>query len=282
MATQPGPIDVLDLFPGERAALLDLLGELDAAAWGAPTACAGWSVKDVALHLLGDDVGRLSGGRDKFPNPSFGAPGLDPSTWVGLVAAIDRQNAAWVEGTRRISPRLLIELLRFTGDATEAYFRGLDLAATGAPVDWAGPAPAPVWLDVAREYTERWVHQQHVRDAVGRPGLTERRWLAPVLATFAHALPRVLADAPAPPGARVRLVVRGEAGGAWLAARAMAGWRLVPDDGEPATATATLDQDLAWRLFTRGITPDDAAPRAELTGDRALAGRVLTMVAIIA
>jgi len=282
MATEPGPIDVLDLFPGERAALLDLLEELDAAAWAAPTACAGWLVKDVALHLLGDDVGRLSGGRDKFPNPSFGAPGLDPSTWVGLVAAIDRQNAAWVEGTRRISPRLLIELLGFTGDATDAYFRSLDLMALGDPVDWAGPVPAPVWLDVAREYTERWVHQQHVRDAVGRPGLTEPRWLAPVLATFAHALPRALEGTPAPPGARVRLIVRGEAGGAWLAARDAAGWRLVPDDGGPATATATLGQDLAWRLFTRGVAPGTAAPHIELAGDRALAGRVLGMVAILA
>ena len=55
-----GSIDVVDLFPGERAALLDLLAGLDGAAWRAPTACLGWSVHDVALHLLGDDVGRLS------------------------------------------------------------------------------------------------------------------------------------------------------------------------------------------------------------------------------
>jgi len=39
-------------------------------------------------------------------------------------------------------PRLLIVLLRFSGDLTEAYFRGLDFAAIGGPVDWAGPEPA--------------------------------------------------------------------------------------------------------------------------------------------
>ena len=36
-------------------------------------------------------------------------------------------------------------------------------------VNWAGPEPAPIWLDPAREYTERWVHQQHIRDAVRNP-----------------------------------------------------------------------------------------------------------------
>lgn len=275
------PVDVIDLFPGERAALLGLLSGLDDAEWRAATACPGWSVKDVALHLLGDDVGRLSGGRDGFPNPAFGAD-LDLGTWDGLVAAIDRQNAAWVAGTRRMSPRLLIDLLRITGEETEAYFRELDLTAIGAPVDWAGPEPAPVWLDVAREYTERWVHQQHVRDAVGRPGLIERRWLAPVLATFARALPRALHGDSAGSGARVRLVVTGEAGGEWSAARSEAGWRLVHPSAMPATATVTLDQDLAWRLFTRGIAPEHAASRVTVEGDGPLAAAVLRTVSIIA
>ena len=61
------------------------------------------------------------------------------------------------------------------------------------PIDWAGPEPAPIWLHVAREYTERWVHQQHIRDAVGRPGLNERRWLGPVLESLRPWVARVLA-----------------------------------------------------------------------------------------
>src|SRR5918997_2750312 len=98
-----GPIDVLDLFAGERAALLDLLTGLSATEWAAPTVCAAWSVKDIALHLLGDDVGRLSWGRDGYTNPTFGGPDLDLGSWSGLITEIDRQNATWVEGTRRIS-----------------------------------------------------------------------------------------------------------------------------------------------------------------------------------
>ena len=244
------PIDVLDLFPGERAALLDLLGGLSDEQWNAPTVCPGWSAKDVALHLLGDDVGRLSWGRDGFPNPSFAAPDLDLSQWAGLVAAIDRQNDAWVRATRRISPRLLCEQLRFTGEATAAYFRSLDLDAIGEPVDWAGPEPAPVWLDVAREYTERWVHQQHIRDAVGEPGLTERRWMAPVLASFVRGPRRALRESAAPGGTAVRLTVVGDAGGDWVALRADGDWVLGTDPDRVTAATVALDQEIAWRLFT--------------------------------
>lgn len=275
------PVDVLPLFAGERAALLDLLAGLADAEWAAPTACPAWSVKDVALHLLGDDVGRLSGGRDAFDNSTFGR-NVDLSNWSGLVAAIDHQNAVWVDATRRLSPRLLLELLRFTSTATERYFRDLDLVAFGGPVDWAGPEPAPVWLDVAREYTERWVHQQHIRDAVDRPGLTERCWFAPVLETFARALPLSLRHADAPVGALVRLVIRGEAGGTWQAEAATDGWRLRWATEAPAAATVTIDQNLAWRLFTRGVDPREVERLITLEGDRALGRRVLRMVSILA
>src|SRR5215216_7652025 len=182
------PIDVVALFPEERAALLQVLEELSPEEWQLPTVCEGWSVKDIALHLLGDDVGLLSRGRDGFSSPNF-AEGLDISQWNGLLAAINRQNEAWVYATRRMSPELLRQFLRLTGDDTTAYFRGIDPFVLGGPVDWAGPQPAPAWLHIAREYTERWVHQQHIRDAVGRPGLTERRYFHPVLDAFARALP---------------------------------------------------------------------------------------------
>jgi hypothetical protein len=223
----------------------------------------------------------LAARREGHRNPGFQIePGADP--WTGLVAAIDRQNAAWVEVARRLSPPLLVDFLRLTGEQLVSFFRSLDPAAIGGPVDWAGPEPAPVWLDLAREYTERWTHQQHIRDAVGRPGLKERSWFHPVLATFAHGLQRALAGAAATPGTAVRLVVTGEAGGTWDAAHDGAGWRLVrAGDWSPA-ATVELDQETAWRLFTKGISPDEARPAATFSGDPALAERVLGTVSILA
>jgi uncharacterized protein (TIGR03083 family) len=261
--------------------LLELLTDLAAADWDLPTVCPGWSVKDVALHLLGDDIGRLSWGRDGYVNPAFAA-GLEIGTLPGLVAAIDRQNAVWVTGTRRMSPRLLIELLQLTGDLTEAYFSSLDMTALGMPVDWAGPDPAPVWLDVAREYTERWVHQQHIRDAVGRPGLKERRWFAPVLDAFVRGLPRVLRESPSLEGATLRLVITGDAGGEWVALHQNGEWMLGSAPGIETDATVELDEDVAWRLFTKGISKEEARQSARTAGDAALADRALDTVSILA
>ena len=57
---EPEPILVADRFSELLDALLELLSGLSPAEWEQPTVCAGWSVRDVALHLLGDDVGMLS------------------------------------------------------------------------------------------------------------------------------------------------------------------------------------------------------------------------------
>ncbi|MDQ2652123.1 MAG: maleylpyruvate isomerase family mycothiol-dependent enzyme [Chloroflexota bacterium] len=274
------PIPTLHLFPGERAALLDLLAGLSPAEWARPTVCPGWSVQDIAAHLLADDVGRLSGGRDNHDNPDFAAE-LDISTLPGLITAIDRQNALWVEAMRRASPRVLIDLLRLTGEQTASYFATLDLAAIGRPVDWVGPEPALVWLDLAREYTERWVHQQQIRDATGHPGLQEPAWFAPVLAAFVLGLPRALGTA-GQPGERMLLTITGEAGGQWLAQREATGWVLGPGRDDTPTAAVTLDQDSAWRLFTRGMTPEAARRVARLSGDPELTARALETVSILA
>lgn len=274
------PIDVLDLFAEERAALLHLLSSLTDDEWATPTVCLGWSVKDVALHLLGVDVGNLSIRRDGFHDPSAHGPAGE--SWEDLVAFLNAFNQSWVEATRRLSPRLLCELLAVTGPALSDYLRGVDLNALGGAVSWAGAEPAPVWLDVAREYTERWVHQQQIRDAVGRPGLTGPRYLAPLLAAFAHGLPRALASVAAAPGTRVRLVITGPSGGTWTARRTDNRWALGRDDDTTAAATVTLDAETAWRLFTRGMTPNQALPRVQIEGNRALAEAVLETVSIIA
>ena len=275
------PVLVLDLFPEERAALLELLLSLSGEEWGRPTVCPGWSAKDIAAHLLGDDIGRLSPGRDAFAGATFVPSGGDTSE-AELLAFINCQNEAWVEATRRLSPRLLIDLLRWSGEETRRYFESLDPFALGEPVSWAGPEPAPVWLDVAREYTERWLHQQQIRDAVGRPGLKERRLFAPVLDAFVRALPHTYRDVGAAAGTRVRLTITGGAGGSWSLLRGEGGWRLYGEAGGEPQAAVVLDQETAWRLFTKGISRDEALTGATITGDRALGLTVLDTVSIIA
>jgi uncharacterized protein (TIGR03083 family) len=281
MAPKPlEPVLVVHLCPEERRLLLGLLGALRGEEWNAPTICPGWSVKDVALHLLGDDFGRLSRGRDDSAGAGF-VPKGEGDFERELLDFINRWNELWVQATRRISPRLLCDLLRFAGDETQRYFESLDLFATGGPVTWAGPDPAPVWLDVAREYTERWHHHQQIRDALGRPALTEPRLFAPVLDTFVRALPHTFRDVQAAGGTHVRLTISGDAGGVWSLVRGER-WSLFRDVAAEPHASVAMDADTAWRLFTKGISREAALARTQVTGDRRLALKVLDTVSIIA
>ncbi|MDB5059570.1 MAG: hypothetical protein JWO59_3042, partial [Chloroflexi bacterium] len=58
-----------------------------------------------------------------------------------------------------------------------------------------------------------------MRYALVIEALKEPRYFEPVLASFVHALPRTVRDVDAPPGACLRLVICGPAGGRWIALR---------------------------------------------------------------
>lgn len=272
----PQPIIVADLLPEVLNELLKLLASLSAEDWQKPTVCPGWSVKDVALHLLGVEVGNLSRRRDGH------AVDASITSWEELVRFINHWNQSWIQAARRISPRLLTDLLAFTGVQVCDYFRLLDPYALGGAVSWVGPEPAPVWLDLAREYTERWHHQQHIRDAVGKPGLKQPRYFAPVLAAFAWALPRAFRSTVAAENTSVTLTITGESGGRWSLLREGGEWRLYEGAPDQPDAKVMIEADMAWRLFTRGLGQSQAREQMVVNGDRALGLRVLEMVSIIA
>ncbi|MGW1888418.1 maleylpyruvate isomerase N-terminal domain-containing protein [Streptomyces sp. NPDC001970] len=261
------PMDVRSLLHEERAALLRLLEDLDSSAWDQPTVCPGWSVKDVALHILDDDLGWLSRGRDGDRSGLLtGFTGHD-----SFVAALDAKNQRWVETTRVLSPRVITTLLDVAGTEMNAYWSDMDLMANGH-VAWASPDPVPLWFDIAQDLTERWVHQQQIRDAVKRPGLRDERFLGAVLRTFLWALPLHYAPLTGP-DADLGIRLSGAGGGTWRLQRRSCQWDLVElsqagADEQPA-ATAKLDTDSAWRLFTGAPFTQD---RLVLSGDPELTG----------
>jgi uncharacterized protein (TIGR03083 family) len=274
---RPLPICVADRFPDLRIRLLELLSDLSDSDWNRETVAPLWSVKDIVSHLLGGDIGILSRRRDRLSITAKPILGHDE-----LVELINELNGQWVTAARRISPRVLRELLAFTGPQVEAYFASLDLFAVGEPVSWAGPDPAPVWLDIAREFTERWHHQQQVRDATGRPPLYEPHFLAPVLDAFVRALPHAFRHTAATQGTVVRIEISGEAGGYWLLQRNQETWELFLGADPAPAAEVVITQDAAWRLFTKGMDGDRARSLATIRGDYALAAPVFATVAVIA
>lgn len=268
------PIDVRPVLAEQQVAFIDLLRRLDADEWAKPTICPGWSVKDVAAHVLGDHIGRLSMHRDGFHV-------LHPQDGEAFSAFLDRINAEWVTAARRISPPMLIELLSTIGNQIVEFWQTVNLDELGGPVRWAGHGPHPYWLDVAREYTEYWTHQQQICDATGRSGLTAPHYLGPVIDTFMRGLPHTLRDVTAPQGATLQMSVTGPGGGDWTCTRGPDHWRLHHQPHPQPTARLELDADTTWRLCTRGITPEHAAEHARTDGDQHIATAALQIVSII-
>jgi uncharacterized protein (TIGR03083 family) len=270
------PILAGALFQEIRKELLSLLKGLEEEEWGRQTAAGKWSVKDVALHILGGDIGNLSWRRDGF---SLRA---DLASYQKLLAFINEINASWVAAGQRMSAPVLIDLLEYVGRQADEYFAGLDPSRMGGPVSWAGEEPMPVWFDVAREYTERWHHQQQIRDAADRPGLYERRLFEPVMDAFVRALPWAFREVARADGTTVRLVLTGALDKDWSLVRGAQKWELFLGHRGRSEAEVSIAAENAWKIFTRGIHGADALARAEIRGDRVLGEKVLQTVAVIA
>jgi uncharacterized protein (TIGR03083 family) len=270
------PILAGALFQEIRKELLLLLKGLEEEEWGRQTTAGKWSVKDVALHILGGDIGNLSRRRDGF---SLRA---DLASYQKLLAFINEINASWVAAGQRMSAPLLIDLLEHVGRQADEYFAGLDASRMGGPVSWAGEEPMPVWFDVAREYTERWHHQQQIRDAADRPGLYERRLFEPVMDAFVRALPWAFREVARADGTTVRFVLTGALDKDWSLVRGAQKWELFLGHRGRSDAEVSIAAENAWKIFTRGIRGADALARAEIRGDRVLGEKVLQTVAVIA
>ena len=279
------PILVSGLFRDLGRHLLDLLRALGDDDWGRPTVSSQRNVQDIAAHLLDGSLRRLSMQRDGHRIP--GAPG--PFNGPGeLLAYLDRLNAEWTIAARRLSPRVLIDLLEMADRQLADFFESLDpFGPAPFAVAWAGEDASPAWFDVAREYTEKWHHTQQIFEATGRPSTIAGRGLFhPCLDTFMRALPYTYRDVPAPDGTIVAVEVTGEAGGTWSIVRRGDRWLQapVPPDG-PARATVSLGQAAAWKLATRRRSREEVLarfPDIRLVGDRDLAGHALGMIAVMA
>lgn len=271
---KPEPVSTVPLFEPLSRELVVLLRGLSPEDWEKPTVAGSWRVRDVAAHLLDTDLRRLSMHRDGHV-----APPPDPPIrgYADLVRYINRLNAGWVEmASQRTSSRVITDLLAWTGPQLGEFFASLPPHGQAViPVAWAGEDVSENWMDIGREYTEKWHHQEQIRDAVGAPGLTGRRWLFPVLDLSMRALPHAFLPVEAPSGTAFAVTVTGDAGGVWTLVRGDGRWSLwVGEEAEPA-ARVRLDAETAWKIFYNALPPEAAAARVEIEGDPRLGAAFL-------
>jgi uncharacterized protein (TIGR03083 family) len=257
--------------------LVDLLASLEPGEWDLQTVAPLWKVRDVAAHLLDTVLRKLSMVRD-----SCYVESITIRSPQDVVALVNRLNAEGVTVYRRLSPPVLIEMMKSACEQSARFHESLDpFAPATFNVSWAGEEKSLNWFDTARELTERWHHQQQIRLATNRPGIMTPDLYHPVLDCFARGLPHVYRDVDAPAGTILLLEISGECGGQWLLSRGPAGWNFVSRLDKKATSRVTIPQELAWRVFTKAIDRDSARSQIAIDGNRDLGERVLDLTAII-
>jgi uncharacterized protein (TIGR03083 family) len=272
-----GPILCAHLLRRVDEKLIDLLSSLTPDEWDMQTIVPLWTVRDVAAHLLDTALRKLSMVRDSCHLES-----VEIRSPQDLITLVNRMNREGVTVYRRLSPPLLIDMMRVACEQSARFHESLDPFARAAfAVTWAGEETSLNWFDTARELTERWHHQQQIRLATNRPGIMTPDLYHPVLDCFVRGLPHAYRDVDAPTGTSLLLEISGECGGRWLLSRGSTQWGLMEPSWGEFASRLTIPQELAWRVFTKGIDRDTVRGQIGIEGDRDLAENVFQLIAIV-
>jgi uncharacterized protein (TIGR03083 family) len=270
------PLDLTGMLEPERRELIELLTALEVDEWDMPTECPAWTVKGVALHVLGDDLSLLSRQRDEAMNSLIlyaeKHPGFD------FRQLLDGFNEQWVEAAMFLSPALVIELLRRSGEWTASFYESIDLDRPGEPVGFfGGSGSSPYWQAIAREYVERWVHQHQMRRALSLPDLGPK-FLEPAAAAVARSFAAHLPTLEAAPSTVVVLTVKDVASWSCTLDVADKCWTLTDGRSDDVAVELSLSEADATSVLSRGRGRDEAAAAFHVDGDDELGGRVLRFV----
>jgi uncharacterized protein (TIGR03083 family) len=279
MEEQEVPIKTVHLFPLLDQKLIELLKSLSADDWNKPTLAKFWTVKDIAAHLLDGNMRVISSSQQFASDP----PSQLINSYSDLVDFLNELNASWVKAMRRVSPQLLTELLETTGKQYSEIMAAADLFAP-APfsVAWAGEEESVNWFHISREYTEKFHHQQQIREAVGKQGIITAQLFYPCVDTFMRGLPHAYRTVIANTGALIQITITGEAGGNWFLFKASEGFILTKNAVSAPDTIVTLSPDIAWKVFTKGIDPQTALEASHISGNINLGENLFTMVAVMA
>ena len=259
-------IDTRPLFEPLHQELIGLLESLNPDDWLRPTLAGTWRIRDVAAHLLDGQLRALSVLRDGHIDP----PATAIDGYPTLVSYLNQTNKEWITASQRLSPNVLLDLLRSTGTTTSTVYSSLRLNDPAVfPVSWAGEEASKNWMHLGREFTEWWHHQMQIRDAVGQvEKLLDRRWLSPLFDISLRALPYSYRKFDAPPNSTLEVVIGNER---WSLVKRKDRWQLFGGARPYPTTRLRLAPDAAWRILFNAWSEEEALLHCEIEGDSALA-----------
>ncbi|MCP4223668.1 MAG: maleylpyruvate isomerase family mycothiol-dependent enzyme [Actinomycetia bacterium] len=139
----------------------DLGSNLTPREWHASASLPGWVVFDVYAHIIGTESS-LEG--EDLPDGK-----LDVASFDHVRNEIGTFNEIWIEALSSLNPQAMMDRFRSItakrlislAAMTEEEFE----AETSTPV-----GPAPYWRFMQIRVFDCWMHEQDIREALGRPG----------------------------------------------------------------------------------------------------------------
>ena len=277
---KPEKIEVRHLFPELYSELIELLQKLSADEWNYPTSSSKWSVKDIVAHLIDTDLRRLSFQRDHLIPPTYNKQNDD---FKNIVEYLNYLNKIWVDASKRLSPGVLIDLLNYIKIEIPKLLSSLDMDSKALfAVWWAGEDESKCWFDIAREYTEKWYHQQQIREAIGKPLLVEEKWIHPLIDTFVRGLALTIYQKVYPDKNNISVLLEVEdiLEGKWILEKNNS-WELFVGEELDYTSKVVMNADTTWRMFTKNISKEVAKKRITIYGDIDLGQVILELTTVM-
>ena len=250
------------------ASLGDLLGDLRDDEWRLPSPLPGWSVQDNVAHIVGTEA-MLAG----EPGPSVD---IDRSVNEHVRNDIGAFNEQWVEWLRAVPSNEVLSRFREITGARLATLERMSLD------EWNAESFTPAGKDTYGRFMQIrvfdcWLHEQDIRDAVGRPGHENGLAVEVVLDEMATALGFVVGKkAGATSGQAVTFALT-DAGAVVRELHVEVGERaaVVPSLSGPATVVLTMPIGVMTRRCAGRVAPDGLLDQVAIDGDLTLASRIL-------
>lgn len=256
-------------FRAERTAILEVLGSLTPEEWNLPSACAGWTVRDLVGHL----GCTLHGVVDPAFLPDFSAgaeEGMEPPV------ALRRE---WTIA------EVVAEYETYSAQAADTFamFQDEPMASVELPMGQLGTHPMSMLASTF--LFDSYCHLRHDLLAPGgpldrpEPDRDEAR-LAPTVEWMLAGLPWMCAEDLAALDRPVALVLDGPGGGHWTIAPSGPDGRVTVSEGAAADVAATVTSD-THAFVSWGTRRSAWRDHVTVTGDDATAASFLDAINII-
>ena len=269
MTTNLPKDEVIAALAEELGALADLLDDLPDAEWSTPTDLPGWDVHANVAHVIGTEAMLLG--------QSPPASDVEVASLPHVRNDIAAMNEAWIVGLADVPPADIRDRLRTVTAERLAVLRAM------GDDEWDEPGFTPAGRDTHGRFMrirtfDCWMHEQDVRDAVGRPGHRSGAAVEQALDEMVTALGFVVGKrAGFPAGSSATFVLDGDPG---RTVHVLVADRAGVVDALDGPATVTLRAGV--HSFTRvagGRRPADAFDDVTVDGDPELGARLLAHLA---